>query len=50
MEARHYADGTRSILDVRNAISAAYGPVSVEKVVAFFRALEQDGTWIIETR
>jgi hypothetical protein len=50
MEARHYADGKHSILDVRNAISAEYGPVSVKEVVAFFRDLERSGTWIIESR
>ena len=50
MEARHFADGSRSILDVRNAISAEFGPVSLDKVAAFFRDLEQSGTWTIETR
>jgi hypothetical protein len=50
VEARHFADGSRSILDVRNAISAEFGPVALEKVVAFFRALEESGTWTIETR
>jgi hypothetical protein len=50
VEARHFADGSRSILDVRNAISAAFGPVALDKVVAFFRDLEESGTWTIETR
>ncbi len=50
VEARHFADGSRSILDVRNAISAEFGPVALDKVVAFFRDLEESGAWTIETR
>lgn len=47
-EANNFADGTRSILDVRNAISAEFGPVPVENVVNYFRNLERLGTWTIK--
>jgi aminopeptidase YwaD len=43
-EARAMADGVRSILDIRGAISAEFGPIDVERVVAFFRAAEAAGT------
>jgi hypothetical protein len=46
-EANNFADGTRSILDIRNAISAEFGPVPVENVVNYFRNLERQGTWTI---
>lgn len=47
-EANNFADGTRSILDIRNAISAEFGPVPVETVVNYFRNLERQGTWTIK--
>jgi peptidase M28-like protein len=50
MEARNFADGTRSVLDVRNAVSAEFQPVALEKVVEYFRSLETAGGWTIETR
>jgi hypothetical protein len=43
-EARAMADGVRSILDIRGSISAEFGPIDVERVVAFFRAAEATGT------
>ncbi len=46
-EARNFADGTRSILEIRDAISAELGPVKVQKVVQFFRDLEALGKWEI---
>ena len=49
-EARNFADGTRSVLEVRDAISAELGPVDVGRVVQFFRDLERLGTWEIERR
>lgn len=48
LEARQFADGSRSILDVRNALSAEFGPIPLESVIAFFRNLEKAGTWVIE--
>jgi hypothetical protein len=47
-EAREFADGTRSVLDVRNAISAEFGPVPLDQVVTFFLELERSGAWTIE--
>jgi hypothetical protein len=44
-EARNFADGTRSILEIRDAISAELGPVPVRTVVQFFRDLEKTGKW-----
>jgi aminopeptidase YwaD len=49
-EARNFADGVRSILDIRNAISAEFGPVSVENVVRFFREGEAAGAYTITTK
>ena len=49
-EAKNFADGSRSILDIRNAISAQLGPVDVTRVVEFFRSLEALGKWEIESR
>ncbi len=49
-EARNFADGTRSVLEIRDAITAELGAVSVDKVTQFFRDLEQRGKWEIETR
>lgn len=46
-EANNFADGQRSILEIRNAISAEFGPVPVENVVNYFRNLERLGTWDI---
>jgi hypothetical protein len=50
MEARAYADGTRSILEIRQHISAELGPVPIERVIAFFRALEKRGEVEIRSR
>ena len=49
-EARNFADGSRSILDVRNAIAAEFGPVSIDDVVRFFRDAEAAGTFTITAR
>jgi hypothetical protein len=46
-EANNFADGQRSILDIRNAISAEFGPVPVENVVRFFREGETAGRYTI---
>ena len=47
MEARNFADGSRSILDIRNALAAEFGPVSVDDVVRFFRDAEKAGTFTV---
>ena len=38
-----FADGKRSILDIRNAVSAEFSPLKLEDVVEYFRFLEQRG-------
>ena len=50
MEARNFADGQRSILDIRNAIAAEFGPVSLDDVTRFFRDLEKTGAYTIEPK
>jgi hypothetical protein len=42
-EALSFADGTRSVLEIRDAVSAEYGPVPVEEVEEYFRFLERVG-------
>lgn len=41
--AAHYANGKRSILDIRDAFAADYGPMSVEVLTLYFRAFEKAG-------
>ena len=43
MEMRGFANGKRSILDIRNALSAEYGPQDLARVTAFFKGLEKTG-------
>lgn len=50
MEARNFADGQHSILDVRNAISAELGPIALDDVTRFFRDAETAGTHVIAVR
>ena len=50
MEARNFADGTRSILEIRNALAAEFGPVAVDDVVRFFRDAEKAGTFTIAAK
>lgn len=47
MEARNFADGQHSILDVRNALAAEFGPIGLEDVTKFFRDAEKAGTFEI---
>lgn len=49
-EARNFANGQRSILEIRDAISAEFGPVDAEKVVAFFRGLEKTGEFELKAK
>jgi hypothetical protein len=46
-EAKNFADGTRSVLDIRDAISAELGPIDVQTVTQFFRDLQKTGKWRI---
>ena len=43
MEMRGFADGKRTVLDIRNALSAEYGPQDTAKVLAFFEGLVKTG-------
>ncbi|MBI3207810.1 MAG: M28 family peptidase [Candidatus Solibacter usitatus] len=47
MEMRGFADGTRSVLDIRDALSAEYGAQPVSKVLEFFRGLEKSGEFAL---
>lgn len=49
-EARNFANGQRSVLDIRDAISAEFGPVDAAKVVAFFRGIEKTGEFELKPR
>lgn len=40
-EALNFVDGKRSVLDIAKAVSAEYGPVDPNKVLAFFKVLEK---------
>ena len=42
-EILNFADGRRSALEIRNAVSAEYGPVPLELVVEYLKALERIG-------
>ena len=49
-EAINFADGSRSILDIRDAVSAELGAIDVQTVEKFFRDLEKTGKWSIGTK
>ena len=38
-----YADGKRSILEIRDAVAAEYAPISIEVLELYFRAFEKAG-------
>ena len=38
-----YADGQRSILEIRDAVAAEYAPIPIEALVLYFRAFEKAG-------
>jgi len=42
-EVRNFVDGRRSILDIRNAVSAEYEPLTVKAVEDYLRLLETLG-------
>jgi hypothetical protein len=42
-EALNFADGRRNLLEIRDAVSAEYGPVSGEAIEEYFRFLESVG-------
>jgi len=49
-EVRNYIDSRRSILDIRNAVSAEHGPVALEGVENYILLLEKTGFVKIEKR
>jgi hypothetical protein len=40
-EALNYVDGQRTLLDILRAVSAEYGPLEPDKLLAYFRVLER---------
>jgi hypothetical protein len=42
-EVLNFADGTRNAQEIRDAVSAEYGPVPLELVVEYLKALEEIG-------
>jgi Zn-dependent M28 family amino/carboxypeptidase len=50
MEMRGFADGKRSILDIRNAVSAEYGPLDLARVNQFFENLAKSGEFELTRR
>ena len=42
-EARNFIDGKRTILEIRNALSAEYGPTSLSEIENYFLVLEKLG-------
>jgi hypothetical protein len=50
MEARNFADAERSILDIRNALAAEFGPVPLDDVTKFFRDSEKSGAYTISEK
>jgi len=49
-EARTFADGKRTILDIRDAVSAEFGPLDTAKFVEFFRQLEKSGEFALNPK
>ena len=43
LEMRGFANGKRTVVDIRDALSAEYGAQPVAKVLEFFRGLEMTG-------
>ena len=43
VEMRGFANGKRSILEIRDALAAEYGPQPIAKTLEFFRGLEKTG-------
>lgn len=42
-EALNFVDGYRSVLDIKKAVSAEFGPVKLQDVLTFFQVLERAG-------
>jgi len=48
--AAYYADGQRSILDIRDAFSVEYGPIDTDALILYFRLFEKAGVMKIKQR
>jgi hypothetical protein len=49
-EVRNFIDGRRSLLDIRNAVAAEYGPVALKNVEGYLLGLEKTGFIKIEKK
>lgn len=49
-EVRNFVDGKRSILDIRNAVSAEYEPVPLKSIENYLLVLEKTGFVKVEKR
>ena len=49
-EVRNFIDGKRSILDIRNAVAAEYGPIPLKSVEGYVLVLEKTGFVKIEKK
>lgn len=49
-EVRNFIDGKRSVLDIRNAVSAEYYPIEIKDVLNYLKVLEGAGFIKIEKR
>ncbi len=49
-EVRNFIDGKRSVLDIRNAVSAEYYPIEIKDVLNYLKVLESAGFIKIEKR
>lgn len=48
--AAHYADGKRSILEIRDAFTVEYAPMPIDGLVAYFQAFEKAGLMKIKEK
>jgi hypothetical protein len=49
-EALNFADGRRTLAEIRDEVSAEYGPVPLEEIEEYFRFLERVGVVAIRNR
>src|SRR5262249_36193639 len=50
LEMRAFANGKRSVLDIRNALAAEYGPIELNRVMDFFKNAEKTGEFELTKR
>lgn len=49
-ECRSFCDGQRSVLDIRNAVSAELGAIPIGDVIQYFYDMERQGVVVIARR